>query len=343
MSSVTPKIVREARLLGAIRAGSGHERPDVWGARTDRSWRRGPAIGVVVAASPADARQHHRRPQPAVPDAGRPFAPVFEGVVQRRPAPDRQLQPARSGRLAGAAEADVDRDDTVSASTSPPTTGCAPTTPARPTSTCRRRAGDRRPSLRRDVARPQRRPGARCARRPRLGAAPARRHAVHRPPRRRSCTRPSAAPGGSRAAPRGLGRDRLRRGRRRRHYTVADIVSQRAGPYRRTPRGRWSSPTSSIPRRSRRVADRDPLRPRSLSWHDGFQLVEGGTVDVPSPASRPPPGRRRSARASTSSPAAAGRSDNLLFAGEPLGNNNSPGDSPPPGGVASAPIRRATR
>ncbi len=29
----------------------------------------------------------------------------------------------------------------------------------------------------------------------------------------------------------------------------------------------------------------------------------------------------------------SGQTDNLLFAGEPLGNNNSPGDSPPPGGL----------
>ena len=87
-------------------------------------------------------------------------------------------------------------------------------------------------------------------------------------------------------------------------YTVADILSQRAGPY--LPYASWAmvvayelDPAVGLDG----VADRDRFAPRVLSWHDGFQLVEGGSVDVavPNVGVRPrdgavrqePPRRRR--------------------------------------------------
>ena len=124
-------------------------------------------------------------------------------------------------------------------------------------------------------------------------------------------------------------------------YTVADIVV-RAGRARscRTRRGRSSPPTSSIrpptwrpcrPEQQARFAPRERLvvrrvrrhrrAPRSRSRSAGFEVPVGAA--------------RRSARRSTSSPTpSTAGADNLLFAGQPLGNNVSPGDPPPPLGVA---------
>ena len=101
-------------------------------------------------------------------------------------------------------------------------------------------------------------------------------------------------------------------------YTVADIVSQRVGPDRPTRRGPSSSPTSATrpwPSPSRR-----PTRfaPRLVSWHDGFQYLTAGSLDVPV---RGLP-RRRAPFAKSFHVVAGGRpgrSDNLLFAGRPAG------------------------
>jgi hypothetical protein len=79
-------------------------------------------------------------------------------------------------------------------------------------------------------------------------------------------------------------------------------------------------------------ADRHRFAPRFLSWHDGFQRVGSGSLGVP--IANLPPGRPTFAKSlHIVADGRAGRSDNLLFAGGPLGNNNTPGNTPPPDGV----------
>jgi hypothetical protein len=119
-------------------------------------------------------------------------------------------------------------------------------------------------------------------------------------------------------------------------YTVADIVSERAGPY--LPYASWAIVA---------VYERDPaagaifprLRARfarrAVSWHDGFVL-----------SSEPAGARARFAVAPGQAVfarslhvvanARRGGADNLLFNGRPLGNNLTPGDRPSPPGVKVA-------
>ena len=71
-----------------------------------------------------------------------------------------------------------------------------------------------------------------------------------------------------------------------------------------------------------------------MSWYDGFQLVEGGSVDVAVPNIGVRPGTVPFGKSlHVVAGGRSGQTDNLLLAGEPLGNNNSPGDSPAPGGL----------
>ena len=107
-------------------------------------------------------------------------------------------------------------------------------------------------------------------------------------------------------------------------YTVADIVSQRVGPDRR--HSAWAVVVAY--ERDPAVASADPqFAPRLVSWHDGFQYLTAGTLDVPVrglPAGGGPFAKSFHVVAG----GGPGRSDNLLFAGRPLGNSSTPGDAP---------------
>jgi hypothetical protein len=118
-------------------------------------------------------------------------------------------------------------------------------------------------------------------------------------------------------------------------YTVADIVSQRAGPY--LPYASWAmvvaydlDPAIGLDG----VPDRDRFAARVLSWYDGFQLIDGGAVDVAVTNVGVRPGTAPFGKSlHVVAGGRSGETDNLLLAGEPLGNNNSPGDGPAPDGV----------
>jgi hypothetical protein len=120
-------------------------------------------------------------------------------------------------------------------------------------------------------------------------------------------------------------------------YTVADIVNERVGPY--LPYASWAIVAAyeldpAVGLASVAAADQARFAPRFVAWHDGFQHVNGGSLDVPIDAI---PVVRGAATFAKSFHIVAGgrrgRSDNLLFNGQPLGNNNPPDDGPPPPGV----------
>ncbi len=107
-------------------------------------------------------------------------------------------------------------------------------------------------------------------------------------------------------------------------YTVADIVSQRVGPVRR--HSAWAI-VVAYERDPATVAGDAQFAPRLVSWHDGFQYLTAGILDVPVrgfPAGGSPFAKSFHVVAG----GGPGRSDNLLFAGRPLGNSSAPGDAP---------------
>jgi Protein of unknown function (DUF3344) len=120
-------------------------------------------------------------------------------------------------------------------------------------------------------------------------------------------------------------------------YTVADIVSERSGAY--LPYASWAivaayelDPKVDLGD----VAAREQPRfaRRAVSWHDGFVRPAGSTSEVAITDFAIDPAAASFAK-SLHIVAGAGRgsADNLLFNGQPLGNNETPGDSPPPPGV----------
>ncbi len=87
-------------------------------------------------------------------------------------------------------------------------------------------------------------------------------------------------------------------------YTVADIVSQRAGSY--LPYASWAMVVAyeldpAVGLDGVAPADRHRFDARVLSWHDGFQPSTASRSTSPSPTSTSARGPFRSARASTSS------------------------------------------
>ena len=194
--------------------------------------------------------------------------------------------------------------------------GCAPTTPAPPSSTCRPGPASSPPAC--TSRRPSGRASVRCAPRSTAPAAGSRtrrsRRHRRRPGHRRSCTRRSAtAPAARRCARRcGTSPSYVAAGGPG-TYTVADIVNERVGPW--LPYASWAivvayelDPAVALNRRRQLplrlpvhlVARRLPV-PRRRAARRPIRGVDA-------------PRRPRSARASTSWPtAAAGRSDNLLF------------------------------
>jgi hypothetical protein len=298
-------------------------------------------LGAVVAAAAlvAPAGVSADVDQPVMPDVGRPFAPVFEGLVYG----DLLLIGNSNLRSAGGwrtdVAADVDGDDTVMCVEVPGTD--------RPAE--RRLCTDNSSSAELDLPAGARVIAARLyvetSLGRRAGAATAAVDGPASPAVALPATRSTAAsPAKLYEAVAGTGPGAVLRsavwdvteyvaaggaGR----YTVADIASQRAGPY--LPYASWAmvvayelDPAVAIDD----VADPGRFAPRVLSWHDGFQLAERGSVDVTVPnvdvsAGRLPFGKSLHVVAG----GRPGQNDNLLLGGEPLGNNNSPGDSPPPG------------
>jgi hypothetical protein len=123
------------------------------------------------------------------------------------------------------------------------------------------------------------------------------------------------------------------------YYTVADIVSERAAPF--LPYASWAIVVAyefdssagqqlvNVPRlRQQRFAK------RAVSWHDGFTYRDAGSVDVPVNGFEIPSAGTVFAKSfHVVGHGQRGEADNLLFNGNPLGNNLTPGDAPPPAGV----------
>ena len=125
-------------------------------------------------------------------------------------------------------------------------------------------------------------------------------------------------------------------------YTVADIVTERAGAW--LPYASWAivaayelDPASDIDLADQPVEIRERFAPRAVSWYDGFVVRTEGSVDVEVGGFQVTPGAPVFAKAFhvVAHPQAHG-ADNLLFAGGPLGNNVTPGNSSPPAGVVVA-------
>jgi hypothetical protein len=122
-------------------------------------------------------------------------------------------------------------------------------------------------------------------------------------------------------------------------YTVADIVSERAAPY--LPHASWAIVAAyEFDASSGQELGNLPLEvqhrfaPRAVSWHDGFQYLVDGAVDVPVTGFEiPMKGPLFAKSFHVVGHSQRGDADNLLFNGNPLGNNLTPGDSAPPPGV----------
>lgn len=122
-------------------------------------------------------------------------------------------------------------------------------------------------------------------------------------------------------------------------YTVADIVSERAAPF--LPYASWAivAAYELDPRRGPAVAtlppeDQERFAERAVSWYDGFTFLDEGSLSVPVTGfDVPATGGVFAKTFHFVGHGELGRSDNLLFNGNPVGNNLTPGDAPPPEGV----------
>jgi hypothetical protein len=122
-------------------------------------------------------------------------------------------------------------------------------------------------------------------------------------------------------------------------YTIADIVSERAAPY--LPYASWAIAVGYEFDRGGRQALADlsadarrRFAARAVSWHDGFVYRTEGAVEVPvSGFEVPTTGAVFAKSFHVVGHSQRGEADNLLFNGNPLGNNLTPGDSPPPAGI----------
>jgi hypothetical protein len=121
-------------------------------------------------------------------------------------------------------------------------------------------------------------------------------------------------------------------------YTVADIVFERAGAF--LPYASWAivlayelDPAADLAAMSPEQQAR--FAPRSISWYDGFAVTSDAATEIPVSGFEVPVGQPVFGKTFHLVAHAQHRgADNLLFAGQPLGNNVSPGDPPPPLGVA---------
>jgi hypothetical protein len=120
-------------------------------------------------------------------------------------------------------------------------------------------------------------------------------------------------------------------------YTVADIVGERAGAF--LPYASWAIVAAyeldpELDVRTLGAADRSRFTRRTIAWHDGF--VRPSTDTLGMPVAELAIALADATFAKSFHIAAAARRDepdNLLFNGQPLGNNLTPGDRPPPPGV----------
>jgi hypothetical protein len=118
------------------------------------------------------------------------------------------------------------------------------------------------------------------------------------------------------------------------YYTVADIVAERAGPF--LPYASWAivaayelDPATDFAALAPDVQQR--FTPRRVAWHDGFVVLDAGVAAAPVAELAVVPGEAVFARSMhIAAGARLGDADNLLFNGQPLGNNVTPGDRPPP-------------
>ena len=120
-------------------------------------------------------------------------------------------------------------------------------------------------------------------------------------------------------------------------YTVADIMYERAGAF--LPYASWAIVAAYDIDPAADVAAMTPEQlaryaPRAISWSDGFVVSVDTSVDVPVSGFQVPLAAPVFGKAFHVVAHAQHRGgDNLLFAGQPLGNNVSPGDSAAPLGV----------
>jgi hypothetical protein len=120
-------------------------------------------------------------------------------------------------------------------------------------------------------------------------------------------------------------------------YTVADIMYERAGAF--LPYASWAIVAAYELDPSTDLATMPPeqqerFAPRAVTWDDGFVLSADGAVDVPVDGYEVRAGEPVFAKAFHVVAHAQHRgADNLLFGGQPLGNNGAPGEPPPPAGV----------
>ena len=120
-------------------------------------------------------------------------------------------------------------------------------------------------------------------------------------------------------------------------YTVADIMYERAGAF--LPYASWAivaayelDPAADVTAMT--PEQLAPFAPRAISWSDGFVVSVDTSVDVPVSGFQVPLAEPVFAKAFHVVAHAQHRgADNLLFAGQPLGNNVTPGDSAPPLGI----------
>jgi hypothetical protein len=121
-------------------------------------------------------------------------------------------------------------------------------------------------------------------------------------------------------------------------YTVADIMYERAGAF--LPYASWAivaaydlDPAADVAAMPAEQLAR--FAPRAISWSDGFVVTVEGGVDVPVSGFQVPVAQSVFGKVFHVVAHAQHRgADNLLFAGQPLGNNVSPGDTPPPLGTS---------
>jgi hypothetical protein len=119
-------------------------------------------------------------------------------------------------------------------------------------------------------------------------------------------------------------------------YTIADIVSAPTPDVR--PLATWSMVVAYEldPAAAGAIseADRGRFALRQVSWQDGAVPVGAASLDVTLPGVDLPPGAVTFGKGLfVVAGGTSGRGDNVLYDGEPLGNNAVPGDAPPPGGV----------
>jgi hypothetical protein len=121
-------------------------------------------------------------------------------------------------------------------------------------------------------------------------------------------------------------------------YTVADIMFERAGAF--LPYASWAIVAAYELDPSADLAAMTPeqqarFAPRAVTWQDGFVVSAGSAVGVQVGGFDVPAGAAIFGKAFHVVAHAQHRGpDNLLFAGQPLGNNLSPGDGALPLGVS---------